>query len=43
MGEIVKMQMELMNKMSNEMSSMQDSVKQLSSSMESFVACQIAN
>jgi hypothetical protein len=43
MEEIVKMQMELMNKMSNEMSNMQDSVKKLSSSMESFVACQIAN
>jgi hypothetical protein len=43
MEEIVKMHMELMKKMSNDMSSMQDSVNQLSSSMENFVAYQTAN
>ena len=43
MEEIIKMQMELMNKMNNEMGSMKDSVKQLSSSMESIVPFQTAH
>jgi hypothetical protein len=43
MEEIIKIQMDLMNKMSNEMGNMQDSVKKLSSTMESFVAFQTAN